>query len=159
MIEHAEYERRVRDQAAEILTREYQAFERSALDPHAQRFAGMRPFWAGITFESITTEGEYPNTELVIRFRDDHHPENRHGFREGIWKVVQWWEDYGPPADMRNDPERLAHEMIFIMVYSIADADGAAFERETGEDVNWFTGGEAWTAVVTPDGTRIPLLR
>jgi hypothetical protein len=152
-----EYESRVRDAAWAIVSGEYEAYERSGIDPHSQRFVGMRPFWSGFAFDEVTTGGTFPETELVVRFGDDRHPERQYGFREGIWKVVQWWEDYGPPADMPNDPERLAHEMLFIMVYAVADMPAEAFERSDG-DVQWFTGGEAWTQVVT-DGKSMPLLR
>src|SRR5438046_1045216 len=104
-----EYEQRVRDEAWRLVSREYESYERSGLDPHSQRFIGMKPFWTGFTFEAVETDGSFPTTDLVVHFRDDVHPERRYGFREGIWKVVQWWEEYGPPADMPNDPERLAN--------------------------------------------------
>jgi hypothetical protein len=158
VIDAPEYESRVRDAAWAIVSREYEAYERTAIDPHDQRFVGMRPFWSGFVFDDVSVEGSYPDTKLVVRFSDTADVERKYGFREGIWKVVQWWEDYGPPADMPNDPERLAHEMLFIMVYSIADTPGEVFERPSTGDVEWFTGGEAWTEVVT-DGKHMPLLR
>jgi hypothetical protein len=157
VIERREYEQRVRDAAWEIVSAEYEAYERVALSPHDQRFVGMRPFWAGLIFQGASVEGSYPDSELVIRFTEPAREGIEYGFREGIWKVVQWWQDYGPPADMLTDPERLANEMIFVMVFAIGAAP-EAFADPSREEINWFTGGEAWTEVVT-GGEHIPLMR
>jgi hypothetical protein len=158
-IDPVEYERRVRDTVWKIVTDEYEAYERDLLNPRAQHFVGMRPFWRGFVFDEATTEGSHPSTELVLRFHDEVFPERRYGFREGIWNVVTWWEEYGPPSNMPEDPERLAHELVFIMVYVISEAPSELFGDDAGTEVNWLTGGAAWAEVVTADGTRIPLVR